>query len=256
MIKLNGVEIKPTIFPDGTSQVWQVDEKAFGFESELNEVEWEFENESEIIQVAQLCDLLNNKYMRTILRIPYFPYARQDKDISNNNTFAKSTFIKILKTFPVESIITKDIHSSIYNKNLPNLINESAIYEIQKLEESLKPTLICFPDKGAKDRYERFIIKTPTCSMSKERDQNTGRIAKLFFNELVEIRDESILIIDDICDRGGTFILTANKLLDLGAREVNLYTTHGLYTGGEDIIFDVGINRIFNRKGEVFRDGR
>ena len=76
MILLNGTEIKPTIFPDGTSQVWKIDESIFKkrliFEQHI---EWEFESEGEFMQVAQLCDLIAAKggYV-DMLYIPYFPY--------------------------------------------------------------------------------------------------------------------------------------------------------------------------------------
>ena len=104
---------------------------------------------------------------------------------------------------------------------------------------------------GAKKRYGKFFGKFPNCSFIKERDQSTGFIKNLFLNELVNIEGESVLIIDDICDGGMTFKLTAERLLTLGAKEVNLYTTHGIYSKGVETLKESGINRIFNRKGEV-----
>lgn len=42
MIKLNGYEVKPTIFPDGTSQVWKLPEMSIL--NSVNVITWEFEN--------------------------------------------------------------------------------------------------------------------------------------------------------------------------------------------------------------------
>lgn len=60
MIKLNGLEIKPTIFPDGTSQIWKIK-----IDSNLDNqlIEWEFQHEGELMHVAQLLWLLNSKYI-------------------------------------------------------------------------------------------------------------------------------------------------------------------------------------------------
>ena len=56
MIKLNGHIITPTIFPDKTSQVWKLEQDWF-FPTN-NVITWEFENEAEFMQLAQLNDLV------------------------------------------------------------------------------------------------------------------------------------------------------------------------------------------------------
>jgi len=253
MIKLNGYEIKPTIFPDGTSQVWKIPEEVFTRREVLEQdIIWDFENESEFIHLAQLCDLLQSRgLMVDCLFIDTLPYARQDKRVSNQTTFAKYTFMKLLKTLPsIKSIATYDEHSKEFSQGIiSSIFPASAI--LGALETN--PTLICYPDKGAEKRYKSypFLNSLPSCSLSKDRDQSTGYIKNLFLNELISIEGEVILIVDDLCDGGMTFKLAAEKLLTLGAKEVNLYTTHGIYSKGVDTLRESGINRIFNRKGEV-----
>ena len=224
MIKLNGVEIEPTIFPDGTSQVWKLpedalsyivkenkcDHRGFPIEDEFierrhdyssNIIEWEFENEAELIHIAQLRDLIKYKdgsLVSVILKLDFLPYGRQDKRVSNTTTFARSTFLKILKSLEFNQITTLDVHSRV-----PDFIeNIFPSKEIDFAFDEAKPTLVCFPDTGAKDRYQSYFGNFPTCSMSKDRDQTTGRIKNLFLNELVNIEGESILLVDDICAGG------------------------------------------------------
>ena len=79
MIKCNGIEIKATIFPDGTSQVWQT---GLDLDSDAC-IDWEFENEAELFHVAQLVHLIKENprevYKKTpnvVLNIPYFEYPR------------------------------------------------------------------------------------------------------------------------------------------------------------------------------------
>ena len=45
--------------------------------------------------------------------------------------------------------------------------------------------------------------------------------------------------------------MCAKELYKLGALEVQLFTTHGIYSKGVQVLKDAGIVKIFNRKGEV-----
>lgn len=249
MITLNGVEIKPTIFPDGTSQVWKID----SLSDQEYIIEWEFETDAEIFHICQLAHLLSYEDSSSYitLKVDTLPYARQDKPVSNTETFARSTLLNILKASGVHIIETIDCHSPIYSTM--EIIDKKPSKEIRSAMLSTAPTLICYPDKGAKDRYESLPILEdfPSCSFTKARNQETGRIERLDLNELVGIEGETVLIIDDICDGGMTFKLTAERLLTLGAKDVILYTTHGIYSKGIQTLKDSGISRIFNRNGEV-----
>ena len=208
----------------------------------------------------QLFHLLESKELHANLRVDSLPYARQDKEVNNNSTFAKLTFMRFLSNIPnLNRTITVDCHSHKYN-HIGRLTSNSAFTYITPLICDLKPSLICFPDIGAKGRYgkgplsEGAIINDTlirSCSFTKVRNQDTGRIERLDLNELVDVEGQTVLIIDDICDGGMTFKLTAEKLLTLGAKEVNLYTTHGIYSKGVDTLRESGISRIFNRKGEL-----
>ena len=50
--------------------------------------------------------------------------------------------------------------------------------------------------------------------------------------ELVTSKEFKAIIVDDLCSKGGTFILTASKLREMGATEIYLVVTHC-----EDTIF-------------------
>ena len=54
-----------------------------------------------------------------------------------------------------------------------------------------------------------------------------------------------MLIVDDLCDAGGTFIGSAQVLRDAGARSVSLYVTHGLFSKGVGNLLEQGIDRIY-----------
>ena len=60
----------------------------------------------------------------------------------------------------------------------------------------------------------------------KKRDWATGQILGLDIINAEAVKDKNILIVDDICSRGGTFYHSAKALKAAGAKSVNLYVTH------------------------------
>jgi ribose-phosphate pyrophosphokinase len=247
MIKLNGLLITPLIFPDKTSQVWKIDENYIGV---FNLIEWTFENESELIHVAQLKELIISFYAnaQVSLYLPYLPYARQDKIVSNDATFALTTFANLINSLCFSSVSMVDPHSDKALK----LINRSiAIDPFDAIMPALVATeaIACFPDHGAEARYSSKIGQKNKLVLDKVRDQLTGEITGLSI--IGDVQPTRYLIIDDICDGGRTFIEAAKALYAAGALEVNLYITHGIFSKGTQVLRDAGIKRIFTYKGEI-----
>lgn len=253
MIKLNGHIVTPTMFPDGTSQVWKLPvNKVCNPEAKI---QWDFENEAEIIHVLQLADLCNactSGAEKCSLIMNYLPYARQDKNINNDSTFALRTFLELLK-YKFSKIEVVDAHNphifKSYSGSLP-IINKMPDERIKEIIEDIKPDLIVFPDAGASNRGYN-IQGIQSFNLMKKRNQLTGEIEGLKTELPLNLNGLKLLIVDDLCDAGRTFIEAAKLLYNMGASEVNLYTSHGLYTNGVDCLRDSGIKRIFNYKGEV-----
>lgn len=65
------------------------------------------------------------------------------------------------------------------------------------------------------------------------------------------LNDKNILIVDDICDGGATFMLLTKDLYKRGAKSINLFVTHGIFSKGLKPLKEAGINRIFTAKGEA-----
>lgn len=247
MIKLNGTPIVPTIFPDKTSQIWKLDSILLKHTNYFH-ITWEFESEAELIHLAQLADLLRYYGHKTTLRIKYLPYARQDKKIGNETTFALRSFTKLLNACEFDQIIINDPHSNIALELINNseaTYPDSLIYE---LKFSLGFDIACYPDKGALLKYGE-MYNFPNVYGEKIRDQATGHITE--YKLVGNPEDKNVLIIDDICDGGATFITLTKELYKAGAKEVNLFVTHGLFTQGTHKLKSIGINRIFTADGEI-----
>jgi ribose-phosphate pyrophosphokinase len=82
-----------------------------------------------------------------------------------------------------------------------------------------------FPDEGAMKRYSGNS-PLPYAFGLKKRDWETGQILGLELINADAIKGKRVLIVDDICSRGGTFYHSAKALKEAGAASVALYVTH------------------------------
>lgn len=247
MIELNGKPVNTTLFPDNTSQVWQLPEELLNGTDFAN-ITWRFATEGEFMQLAQLKMLLDSYNFKTCLRIPYLPYGRQDKPVANNATFALRSFAELLNSLKFDEVIVTDPHSPVAGELINNFQvawTDKIVYHINELT---KTDILAYPDKGALEKYRR-IIRLPFIYGEKVRDQLTGKI--LSYNVVGECAGKNVLIVDDICDGGMTFKLLAKDLLAAGAKEVNLFVSHGIFSQGLRTLKESKINRIFTKDGEV-----
>lgn len=245
MIKLisnrKEVSFKITKFPDGTSQVWNIDELAFQ-PGDYNYISWVFENEAELFHVCQLAALHKKLYDDSIkLFCPYLPYGRQDKAINNNLSFALSVAKNLLFESGINSICTYDAHSQtdFVKSWSPTVFHQSV----------LNHDMVCFPDKGALARYKTSLCSTRDLMFiyaEKVRNQDTGDITGLdLITNGIFLKDKKILIIDDICDGGMTFIKLAQKLKEHNPAQIDLAVSHGIFSKGKQVLYDAGIANIY-----------
>lgn len=241
--------VVPTVFPDNTSQVFKIKSIANDYANVTHaEIIWQYENESEFLHVAQLKDLLDSftGYPRpvTVLNIPFLPYGRQDKPISNTTTFAQRTFTKLVDSLNFDRVISFDVHGVCSIKNLHKL---SANTIIKKVFDDNKYDIYCYPDGGACERYIDERSEEPnTINGLKIRNQQTGKIEdyQLETNG-IELFGKRILIVDDLCDGGATFIELMKLLKEHDIGEVGLYVSHGIFSKGYEPLIEAGITNFY-----------
>lgn len=250
MIYVNGTPLNFTLFPDNTSQVWHVKELELPNTNWIH-IKWDFQYEGEFMQLSQLKTLIDHMGFRCALRIGYLPYGRQDKEVSNNSTFALRTFATLLNSLNFEEIIIIDPHSDIATKIICNARAIYPINEVDKVMELTESTVMCFPDKGAVAKYKNLYSR-PYIWGEKVRDQSTGEILYYKLVSSSSIHEENVLIVDDLIDGGMTFKLLAEQLLRNDAKEVNLFATHGIFSKGLKTLHESGIKKIFTQYGQAF----
>lgn len=252
MISVDGQVIKPTMFPDGTSQVWKLCEETF--RARYSQVTWHFEHESEFMHLAQVKKLLDQGTTVTgvCLRLDYLPYARQDKLVSNNSTFALRSFADLLNSLNFLRIDCFDPHSDIAENIIARFHPIWPLREVRHAVQECQPDLVCYPDSGAYRKYSTVLSGLelpPVVVGSKVRNPVTGAITGYELGYVPARR--RALIVDDICDGGATFVRVAEALRQRGVTSIDLYVSHGIFSRGIDVLKAAGISRIFTREGEI-----
>lgn len=239
MILLNGIKIEPTIFPDGTQQVWKLDEKYLDKEP-LNYCVWLYESDTEIMTLYHLNLLLEKISNKTkYLCIPFLPYSRQDKDISNESTFGLQCLAGMLnRMYYWDKIVTFDVHSENAIQWIDRLVSYNLSYELLLEQEKIVYDYYILPDKGAFDRYSPLLDSAKCLYGNKVRNQSTGKIESYTLSSSVSLKNKRCLVIDDICDGGATFNILAESLWGDIHEDyplvLNLFVTHGIFSKGLD----------------------
>ena len=175
------------------------------------------------------------------LLLPYFPYGRQDRVCDKGEAFGAREFARIINLLAFHAVVTIDDHSAVTHAVLNNhseitqasLIAGSTLNDLFLSEE---PFVLVSPDAGASKKVAalaKYFGRTSYLRTDKKRDLATGKILEcVLHDEGVLDPTPTYIIVDDICDKGGTFIQLAARLRDQGAKRVILYVTHAILPDG------------------------
>ena len=251
MLKVNGQKVEIGNFPDGTMLINGIFANGYCSES-LNEISWYYENDSELLALIFITKHLRaNGNPNIVLFMPYIPNARQDRVKSNKDVFTLKYFAEVINDLKFDEVFVLDPHSYVSEALINNIRVISPEYLVKMVlqeigrAEYVEP-LMFYPDEGASKRYSG-MIKLPYAFGIKKRDWQTGKILSLdVAGDIDKIKGNNILIVDDICSKGGTFYYAAKKLKELGAKNIYLYISHcenSILTG--DLIKSDLVKQIF-----------
>lgn len=228
MIKIGDVEIKQGQFPDGTL-LMKIPETASEYCAEVHNIDiiWLYENDAELFSLICVKRYIDENFydVNVDLRMPYIPHARQDRVKQAEDVFTLKYFCEVINSLHFTTVIVRDAHSNVSLALLNNVADEQADYYARQAIEASGAEVLFFPDEGAMKRYSGNY-PMPYAFGMKKRDWETGNILGLDIINAEAVVGKDVLIIDDICSRGGTFYHAAKALKAAGAKSVSLYITH------------------------------
>ena len=213
------------------------------------------QSSEDIMQLMMVADALGRRYPERAgsVTIPYMPYSRQDRMCSEGQHFGLKVITDMFKTLPQKVFYTYDCHSdvceSLMDENTLLVdIHQSDIIRNSFLKDDIGfgNVRIVSPDKGAIGKARRVADECgspyPVIACTKTRDPKTGWLMTDPIE--MDLLGQNMLIVDDICDGGATFLGLAEELKKASAGKISLYVTHAIFSRGLGV-FDKVIDEIY-----------
>lgn len=225
MLKLNGSKVEIGNFPDETLLLKQ---NVPVSEDGAMMIDWRYESDSELFALYSLTRHLQKFGYRVNLFMPYIPNARMDRVKNAEDVFTLKYFAEIINSLSFESVTVLDPHSSVSEALIEyiRIVHPDKYIHDTMARIGNENLLMFYPDEGAMKRYSG-TSNAPYAFGIKNRDWKTGKILGLeIMGEKSLIDGSDVLIVDDICSRGGTFFHAAKALKACGAKNIYLFITH------------------------------
>ncbi|OJU16528.1 MAG: ribose-phosphate pyrophosphokinase [Clostridiales bacterium 43-6] len=207
---------------------------------------------SDVFIVQSTCAPVNNNIMELLIMIdamkrasagritavvPYFGYARQDRKAKARDPISAKLVADLLTTAGADRVLTMDLHApqiqGFFTIPVDHLLGVPILapYFSKKFAGSKDELVVVSPDLGSVTRARNFAqrVDAPIAIVDKRRQRaNVSEV----MNIIGDVKDKSVVLVDDMIDTAGTLCNAASAILEKGgAKEVFACATHGVLSG-------------------------
>lgn len=195
-----------------------------------------FRDMNDLMKVAIAKDALERKGLRDFdLVMPYIPYARQDRVCNDGESLTLKVFTDMVNALGFNNVIVLDPHSDVAPALINNCHQSSNHKYIRQVFWDIKENVhLVIPDAGAVKKGHALAKEIKFAGIiqcDKVRDTKTGSLTGFRVFDY-DLKGKACMIVDDICDGGGTFMGLAHELKSNGAGKIYLFVTHGIFSKG------------------------
>jgi len=207
--------------------------------------------DSNLIQALALISKAREYSSKIIAVVPYFGYARQDREFLPGEIVTLKVIAKLFKSAGTTKIIVIDVHSKIALKHFKiSVENISAVPELAKYFRRLKlmNPLVVSPDFGGVARAKEFakVLNIDYTTLVKRRDRKTGKV-EIRSSNLRNVSRRDVIIVDDMISTGGSIIKAAKFLKKQNCWRIFVACTHALLiNNAEKRIRQAGVSKIIS----------
>ena len=166
--------------------------------------------------------------------IPYFGYARQDRKAGPRTPISAKLVANLITEAGANRVLTLDLHAGqiqgFFDIPVDNLFAAPLFSRDISGRYGGRDVMIVSPDTGGVVRA-RAVATRLNCDLAiidKRRDH--AGVSEVM-NVIGDVRGKDCILVDDICDSGGTLCNAAVALTGNGAKSVSVYVTHGVLSG-------------------------
>jgi len=166
---------------------------------------------------------------------PYLCYSRQDRKTRSREPITAKLVADLITKAGADRLLTFDLHADqiqgFYDIPVDHLVGYPLFAKYLMTHKYKNKNLaIVAPDIGAVKKANKMatLLNAPLVIIDKEREcHNKSHI----FCVIGEVKNKTVILVDDMIDTGGTIANAAQIMKEKGAKEIIICATHGLLNG-------------------------
>lgn len=165
--------------------------------------------------------------------VPYFGWARQDRKDKPRVPIGARLVADLMEAAHIDRVMTMDLHADqiqgFFDVPVDHLYSSWLFVPyIEKL--NIEDLAFAAPDMGGAKRassYARHFDK-PLIICHKVR-QEANKVDSM--TAIGDVKGKNVILLDDMVDTAGTITRAANLMMDMGAKSVRAFASHGVLSG-------------------------
>ena len=188
-----------------------------------------------LMELLVIIDALKRASAKRITAVlPYFGYARQDRKPGPRTPISAKLVANLISTAGADRVLTVDLHAEqiqgFFDIPTDNLFAGPVFSRDIKDQFDLSNLVAVSPDIGGVVRARAIASKFgASIAIVDKRRPKAGESEVM--NIIGQVDGKDCIILDDIIDSAGTICNAADKLIEIGAKSVTAYVTHGVLSG-------------------------
>lgn len=167
--------------------------------------------------------------------IPYYGYARQDRKAKARDPITAKLVADLIHTAGADRVLTMDLHAAqiqgYFNIPVDHLLGVPILAKyFVNMGLNEDEVVVVSPDLGSVTRARKFAdrLHAPIAIIDKRRPKaNVSEV----MNVIGDVKNKTVILVDDLMDTGGTLTNGAAALMNLGAKEIYACCTHPVLSG-------------------------
>src|SRR5919112_144213 len=189
--------------------------------------------------------------------IPYYGYARSDKKDRPRVPVAAKLVANLIAKAGADRVLTMDLHAAqiqgFFDIPVDHLFAAPVFIGYYQQNPMPKLTVVA-PDTGGAERARAYAKRLNAELALCDKRREKANVAEVM-NVVGDVRGRSCLIVDDMCDTGGSLTKVAAALLEAGAERIHTCFTHPVLSGRAcELLAESEIERVVTTNTIPLRD--
>lgn len=165
--------------------------------------------------------------------IPYFGYARSDKKDRPRVPIAAKMVANLIATAGAQRVLTIDLHAAQIQGFFDIPVDH--LYAAPELvgyyqENPMENLIVVAPDTGGAERARAYAKRLDAGLALCDKRREKANVAEVM-NVVGDVDGKNCIIVDDMCDTGGSLCKVAEALHKAGAAKIHACFTHAVLSG-------------------------